>query len=249
MFAKRAQPYQNQAVNPSLTLLKLLACTMMLGEVSRAQTPGERPPPPPPGSKDGRMFGGFGRGHFGPPGGRDSDFAKLTEEERTQVRKALEEAWKTPEVESARDRLMKANEDFRKAMQSAVEKTDPAAAKILAKIRPPTPWDVVRDRVRLPRPEDPKFVEAAVGRLAMELYNFAKPEHRDAARKLHDRVIEFPSVKSAIEAMRAAEPPKRMEAFKKLAEEYKKQVDAEVASLKKKYGPPPGESPPSKPAP
>lgn len=228
-------------MSPTLYRLIPIACAIVSMEVAHAQVPDDRPPPP--GSKDGRHFGGFGKGPFGHGPGRDDDFAKLTDEERTKVRQALENAWKTPEVEAARDRLMKANEDFRKAMQAAVEKSDPEAGRILTKIRPPTPWDIVRDRVRLPKPEDPKFVEAAVARLAMELYNFAKPEHRDAARKLHERVIQLPPVVAAIEAMRSAPPEARMESFKKLAAEYKKQVDLEVAELKKKLPPrPPGEA-------
>lgn len=195
-------------------------------------------PPAPSGSldRDARPpFGAFGRGPFSKGGGpgRESDFAKLTDEERAKVRSALEAAWKTPEVEAAKDKAMKANEEFRKAMEAAVSKADPEAAKILAKIRPPTPWDIMRDRIKLPRPEDPKFVDAAVGRLSMELYGLAKPEHRDAAKKLHERVMSMPTVAAAVEKLRSALPVDKMTALKTLGEEYRKQVEIEVARLRK----------------
>ncbi len=141
---------------------------------------------------------------------------------------------------------MKANEDFRKAMHAAVEKNDPEAAKILAKVRPPSPWDMLKDRVRLPPPDDPKFVELAVLRVGMELYHMAKPEHREAARRLHDRVLKHPSVVAAIEAMKNASGEARMAAFKAFGEEYKKQVDAEVKDIRSKMAsplPPPSEKP------
>ncbi len=163
------------------------------------------------------------------------DFAKLPEAERAIARKALEDAWKTPEVEAARDRLMQANEDFRKTIQEAVKKSNPEAARILAKIRPPSTMDIMRDRFRLPPPDDPRFADVAVARLGMELYNFAKPEHRDAVDKLHERVIALPSVAAAISLLRASTGESRMEAFKKLAAEYKLQVDLQVTELKKKH--------------
>lgn len=185
----------------------------------------------------------FGRG----PGGPDApEFSKLSEPEKKKVREALDTAWRDKDVEVARDRVMKANEDFRKAMHAAVEKTDPEAAKILAKIRPPTPWDILKDRVRMPPPEDPKFIEAAIMRVGMELYHTAKPEHRDAARRLHDRVLKHPDVVAAVEKMKVTAGEARMAAFKAFGEEYKRQVDAEVKAIRGKMGNPPP-PPPSKP--
>ncbi len=201
--------------------------------------------PPPPNGKDGRRFGGFGMSPFGrgPGPGHDNDFDKLSEPEKKKVRAALEAAWKTAEVDAARERVMKANDDFRNAMRVAVEKADPEAAKILEKIRPPSPWDLMKDRVRLPRPDEPHFVEAAIGRLAMELYNFSKPEHRDAARKLHERVMQQPDILAAVEKMKSASGDERMVAFKALAELYKNKVDDEVKAIRGKMASPPPAKP------
>jgi hypothetical protein len=90
----------------------------------------------------------------------------------------------------------------------------------------------MRDRYKLPRPEDPKFVEAAVGRLSMELYGWTKPEHRGAAKKLHERVMGLPSVTAAVEKLKQAPTAEKMTAFKALGEEYKKQVELEVKRLR-----------------
>lgn len=185
----------------------------------------------------------FGRGPGGPEGG---DFNKLSEPEKKKVREALDAAWRDKEVEAARDRVMKANEDFRKAMHAAVERQDPEAAKILAKIRPPSPWDILKDRVRMPSPDDPKFVEAAIMRVGMELYHTAKPEHRDAARRLHDRVLKHPDVVAAIENMKTTAGEARMAAFKAFGEAYKRQVDVEVKEIRSKMASPPP-PPPAKP--
>lgn len=230
-----------------IPLFALLAGAVPLSAQEEAK---DRPPPPPPNGKDGRRFGGFGMSPFGRGPGHDSDFAKLSEPEKKKVRDAMEAAWKTAEVEAARERLMKANEDFRNTMRAAVEKVDPEAAKIMEKIRPPTPWDLIKDRVRLPRPDDPKFVEAAIGRLGMELYTLSKPEHRDAARKLHERVMKEPGIVAAVEKMKNAAGEARMAAFKELAEVYKQQVEKEIKEIRSRTGnppPPPPEKPDSKP--
>lgn len=229
-----------------LRFIAIPALALLAGAVSSLAQESPKPaPPPPPGGKEGRRFGGFGMSPFGRgPGHEGSEFNKLSEPEKKKVREALEAAWKTPEVEAARERVMKANDDFRNTMRAAVEKTDPEAAKILEKIRPPTPWDLIKDRVRLPRPEDPKFVEAAIGRLGMELLNVSKPEHRDAARKLHERVMKHPDVAAAVEKMKNAAGEARMTAFKELGEEYKKQVDAAIKEIRSKMqAAPPPEAP------
>jgi hypothetical protein len=133
--------------------------------------------------------------------------------------------------------MMKANADFRAAMEAAVKKNDPETAKIIAKIVPPTNWDRMRERFRLPKPEEPAFVEAAIERLGIELFHMAKPEQRPVARKLHERVMKHADIVARVGALRAAAVEGRMEAFRQLGEAYKKQVDLEVAELKRKYPP------------
>ena len=91
----------------------------------------------------------------------------------------------------------------------------------------------------MPKPEDPHFADAAIGRLAMELHNFSKPEHRDAARKLHATVMDSPAMVEAVKRLRAAPPGERIAIFKVMAEDYRKAVEQEVAQLREKFRRPP----------
>jgi hypothetical protein len=247
---------QGVAFDSLVTMLKPvithfhLILALMISASSPALAQGQPGPgsPPPPRfdrdgreGRDGRPFGSKGPFDAGPGGpgrggpGRGDDFSQLNEAERQRVRAALEKAWRTPEVEAARDRLMKANHEFRETIRQVIEKDDTEAAKILSRIKPPTPWDVAKDRMRMPRPEDPHFADAAIGRLAMELHNFSKPEHREAARTLHAKVMDSTGMVEAVKQLRAAPPSERMAIFKAMADDYRKAVEKEVAHLRQKF--------------
>jgi hypothetical protein len=235
---------------PVQTILAILLSALLAGVTYvTAQEATQPAPPPSPGGKEGRRFGGglgmppFGRGPWSQDG---AGFGDLSEPEKKRVRAALEAAWQDAEVARAREQVMAANDTFRKAMHAAVEKSDPEAAKILAKIRPPSPWDVLKDRMRMPRPDDPKFDQAALSRLEMELLHVTKPEHRDAARRLHQRVVKMPELIAAYEAMKNAQGEAKMAAFKALGEQYKSKVEQALQEIRNKHAAPPAPAPPAR---
>jgi uncharacterized protein GlcG (DUF336 family) len=62
-------------------------------------------------------------------------FERLPEAEKARVRAAMDKAWTSPELREARDRYMKANEEFRAAMRKALEQVDPGVVAILERWR------------------------------------------------------------------------------------------------------------------
>ena len=80
-----------------------------------------------------------GGGGFFPRGDRErmDAFKDLSEADREKVRVAFEKAWKNSLVTEARDRLTKANDDYRQALHHALEEADPEVVKILEKAKPP----------------------------------------------------------------------------------------------------------------
>lgn len=222
---------------------------------SRVCAQGDAPPPKPPPRPEGqnrerdhdrdfdhdrgKSFGPGGPGGPGQrygggfPGGGSGD--TLSEDEKKQLRVAMEKVWNDAEIVAARERIMKANEELRTALRTALEKKDPAVLKILEKVKNVMPWDQHRGPPRLPRPEDPNFPRMAAARLGMEMMFTAKPEQRDAFRHLHEKVVALPPVKEAIGKIEAAAPENRWEAFKALREVYKKECEREVADYKAKH--------------
>src|SRR5690606_1309913 len=90
---------------------------------------GERRGPP-------GMMGGMGGK---PP--RYDGFEKLSNEDKAKVRAAFEKAWQRPEVIEARDKAMRANEEMRNTLHSALKDIDPQVVGILEKAKPPFPMD------------------------------------------------------------------------------------------------------------
>ncbi len=160
-------------------------------------------------------------------------FEKLPEEDKKKVREAMAKAWGQPEVQQARGRLMKANDEFRAAMRQALASVDPDVVQILEKIKPPQPFDP-RSLPKLPPPDDPGFVRAALGRLMAELMVFSKPDMREQTRMLHERAMQAPSVKEAVDKLQRAPAESRMEALGKLREAYREEVSREIRQFRER---------------
>jgi hypothetical protein len=95
----------------------------------------------------------------------------MSEEDRQKVRSAFEKAWKNPAVIQARNDLMKANDQYRQAIQDAIKEADPEVAKILDRVKSEGPQGG-HSRFGLgPMPDtsDPEFVHKALQRLPFEL--------------------------------------------------------------------------------
>ena len=159
---------------------------------------------------------------------------QLSEDERHRLRTAVEKVWENPEVAAARERVMKANEEFRGTLRDALQKDDPEVVKILEKVKAPLPWEQHRGPPQMPGPEDPNFPRMAANRLGFEMMTFLKPEQRAAFRKLHERVIDLPSVKEAIHKVQSAPADGRPEAFKNLHEVYRRECEREIAEFRQR---------------
>lgn len=234
-----------------------------------ATPPALRPPDKPPGEgrdrsewrgrggPDGERHGGDRRG---PPGkslsGRPpmwgEGFEKLNEQEKTRVREALGKAWGRPEVAAARDKLMAANDEMRRALNAAVQEIDPEAAAILSKMRGPDghAGPGRGEPPRLPPVESDDFPVAVVKRLETELLIFSPPERRDAARELHARLLAKPAIGEAVRRLNSAATGERIKAMEELRKIYREAVSEEWRKLreesgKDKTGPgtPPSEAP------
>lgn len=174
--------------------------------------------------------GGFSRGDRD----RGDMFRGLPEAERQRVREAFEKAWQDPEVNAARDRLTKANEEFRMALHLALKKVDPEVVKILDRVRPPggSPGGA-----RMPDPQAPDFARQSASRLAGELQMWARMDRRDGSMvPMHDRIMQVAAVKEAFERADAASPEMRPESWRRLREAY---LSAAKAEYIKTYGKPP----------
>ncbi len=197
-------------------------------------------PPVPPGPQkprgefhpggDGKQRGMFPFGMFH---GAYEAYDTLSEDDKRRVRDALNKAWSTPEMEAARDKLMKANTEFRESLRRSLEGIDPEVAKIVDKVKPAMPGEF-RGPPPL-RPEDPEFVKHALARLGMEMQPMmARPDQREALRKLHERVLELPVIKDLVSRLQSAPVGERMALFKTLREAYQKEVQREIADFRKK---------------
>lgn len=143
------------------------------------------PPPPPPGSDPGnpnrppdrdrdhhRGFppSGDRPGYFSREGDHGDSFRHLSEEDRQKVRNAFEKAWKNPAVIQARNDLMKANDQYRQALQQAIREADPEVSKILERAKPEGPQGGHRLGLGpMPDSADPEYVHKALQRLPFEL--------------------------------------------------------------------------------
>lgn len=229
--AKPAQRRNMPAMRP-LALFLALATTVA------AQSEGTKPTPPKPG--DGPSFReGEHRGPSGmmpgmgkPPRGFDG-FEKLSEDEKKKVRSAFEKAWQRPEVIESRDKAMKANEDMRNTLHTALKEIDPEVVGILEKIKPPFPLDQ-RGLPEMPKPDSPEFGRMAAIRLGAEMLSVARPERREETRYFHERLMQLPRVKEALVKLDALPPEERIEAFKKFRETYREVAGQEFSKLREK---------------
>lgn len=203
-------------------------------------TNGGKPQPQPPMRRPGGPGGPGGPGKPGEPrfprtGStmspmQSEGFERLPEEEKKRVRAAMEKAWSLPALQQAKDRYIKANEEFRASMRQALQEVDPEVVKILEKIKPEQQMDP-RSLPKLPLPADDGFAKAAVDRLGMEVMTFVRPEHRDKIRAIHAKVMQTPEVAEAIAKLLEAPADKRVEALGKLREVYRAAMNKEVPNL------------------
>ncbi|MEZ0275813.1 MAG: hypothetical protein ACAH88_12980, partial [Roseimicrobium sp.] len=232
----------------SAVLLAAAAAVMLAGaRPCLAQDASTPPPPPPPAAggaerpdkpprergdrdkdKDWHRPDGWSPGGQGGPGGsggysrgdrdRGDMFKGLPEEERQRVREAFEKAWQDPEVIAARDRMSKASEEMRTALHEALKKADPEVVKILEKVRPPGGFPGM---ARMPDPADPEFASQGILRLGVELQAWARFERREADTKpMHERIVQAPAVKEAIQRAKDVPVEQRPEAWRRLREAY-----------------------------
>lgn len=196
---------------------------------------GQEPPPRPPefpkdgpgkpgrdgGDKDGHYPGNRGSGGYQRGGMPGDMFKELPEEERQRVRDAFEKAWNVPEVVTARDRLGKANDEYRAALHAALEKADPEVVRILEKSRPPMPFGGPPMLARMPDTSEADFPRKAVVRLGMELQMWARSWHHDFPTSgLHDRILQIPAVRDAIKRVEDVPVEERGNAWKQLRDAY-----------------------------
>jgi len=211
--------------------------------------PQEGQPYRPAPGRGGMMPGGPG---MYPRGDREhaDAFNRLPDEERRRVRTAFEKAWNNPDVVQARDRLVKANEEYRQALHHAIEEADSGVVKILEKVKVPMPGGGFPFAARLPDPNDAEFSRKVIARLGEEMQNWARNEKRDLpVVRMHERVMNSPAVRDLTRQLEeATEPRRRMEIAGKLREAYLAGWRMEFgpgreAPGPRREGPPPGGKP------
>ena len=154
-------------------------------------------------------------------------FERLPEDEKKRVRAAMEKAWNTPALQQAKERYIKANEEFRSALRQTIQEVDPEVVKILEKVKPPQQMDP-RTMPKLPPSADPQFAKIAVERLGMEMLAFVRPEQRSKIRAIHAKVMQQPEVAEAVKKLLEASPDKREDELRNLREVYRKAMAKEL---------------------
>jgi CRISPR/Cas system CSM-associated protein Csm2 small subunit len=174
-----------------------------------------------------------GRGSIFGGGMRDRQnysFDKLSDAEKTKVRAALEQAWSKPELAAARDRLMKANEEFRSTMREVIKAIDPEVVALLDKTKPDTPAIAMEP---WPKPEREDFVAASLDRLRNEMKAYARPDRRDAMDALHAKLLENPELAALVIKLKAAPVAERAAAFEPVKQMYRQQARRVFESYRK----------------
>lgn len=154
----------------------------------------------------------------------------MPEDQKQKVRAAFEKVWKKQEVVDARERLMKANEDYRKSIHDALVEADPEVAKILDNRKPSMGQGM---QGKMPDINDPEFASKALHRLRMESQT---GEHRESPMsKIHEKVMHSPVVAEAVKNLQQAEPAKRMEAWTQLRETYQAAIKVEFGKMRENF--------------
>ncbi len=193
-----------------------------------------------------------GRSMGGRPPMWGEGFEKLSEDQKRRVREALGKAWGRPEVAAARDKVMAANDEMRRAIHEALLEIDPETAKILQNMRGPEGFGGRGEPPRLPPVESDEFPAAAIKRLEKELLMFSPPERRESSRELHARLLEKPAVQEAVRRLNAAAVGERLQAMEALRKVYREAVSEEVKKYRESASPSepktdaPAQSPPEK---
>lgn len=233
-------------------MIRILALSsfLVLAISALAEPPNPRPgdippppnggPPPPRGDRDhdrdrgdrGDWRGG-GLPGFGRPPGRNDGFDKLPEDEKKRVREALDKVWSRPEVIEARDVAMKANEDFRDAIRNALKAIDPEVIDMMDRVRPPDHFDV-RQMPKLPPADSNEFPRVALERMGLELLAYARPERREEAKKLHERIVAMPHIQEAIAKVQNTRGEDRIQAMQALRESYRDEVTKEFKAARER---------------
>ncbi len=160
-------------------------------------------------------------------------FKDMPEDQKQKVRAAFEKAWKKPEVTEARERLMKANEEYRKVLHDALGEADPEVVKILENRKSPMGPGGPGMPGRMPDPSDPEFASKVLQRLKMEAQSGDNRE--TPISRMHEKVMQVPAVADAVKNLQQAEPGKRMEAWGKLREVYQATIKTEFAKMRENF--------------
>ncbi len=219
--------------------------------------PADAPPPAPPRPQDKAPGEGKDRHDWRGRGGPDGDrhgsdrrgppgksmsgrppmwgegFEKLSEDEKRRVREALGKAWGRPEVAAAREKLMAANDEMRRAINEALKEIDPQVAQILQNMRGP---EGRGEPPRLPPVESEAFPVAVLKRLEAELLTFSPPERREAVRDLHARLLANPVIDEAVQRLNQAGVSDRIKAMEDLRKIYRETVSEELRKLREEGG-------------
>ncbi len=172
--------------------------------------PGDPPPqePPRPMAPDGK----FRPGPEGPRDDRDP-FHDLSPEQQTALREAVRKAWSDPAVLEARDKLKTAAESYQKAIDSAMERSNPEVADLIKRFRKDSSSELKiygsMDRGPggspggTPGGRDRKGFE---GFLTMENPSFLRdlsPEKQKIYHEAHRKALETPEVRLQLESLKA----------------------------------------------
>ncbi len=160
-------------------------------------------------------------------------FKDMPEDQKQRVRAAFEKAWKKPEVTEARERLMKANEEYRKILREVLAEVDPEVVKLLENRKPPMGQYGSEMPGKMPDPGDPEFASKVLQRLKMESQ---AGEHRESPMsRMHEKVMQSPAVAEAVKKLQQAEPGKRMETWGQLREVYQATVKSEFTKMRENF--------------
>lgn len=155
---------------------------------------------------------------------------RLSEEDKKKLRAAIDQAWTLPALQQAKERYIRASEEFRATMRRSLQEVDPEMVKILEKIKP-EPQDDPRQLPKLPPPSDSGFAAAAVDRLGVEMMAFVRPEQREKIRVVHGKVMQQPEVAAAVRTLLETAPEQRVEALRKLREVYRQAMAKELPGI------------------